>query len=1013
MSEPLLRGLMQLFAIIAKLDGVRTEERKVVEKFLTQQLNKEAINKYLVLFDEYASRQAKAKIELNIEADTYGERASVRDSSKMLLICNQINHELAQEQKVVVLVRLFELIVADGIITEQEAEFVKTVGEVFNIDHSELESIERFVCFPDSQKIDLSNLLAINGSAVDKSYLRKHLFVDGFVGQLIILRVPSVDSYLIRYKGGNEYLLNGSGLIDHQIYSLPSGSTIRGHKIKTIYFSDIEDSFQVLDAKATISFEVKRMSYRFPNGQTGLVDVSISEKSGHMIGLMGGSGAGKSTLMEVLNGNLSPFSGEVLINGLNIHQHKKKIEGIIGYVPQDDLLIEQLSVYDNLYYAAQLSFGNYSTEQIQELVNKTLQELGLAEISHLRIGSSIDKSISGGQRKRVNIGLELLRAPSVLFIDEPTSGLSSRDSENIMDLLKELSTRGKLVFVVIHQPSSDIFKMFDRLYILDKGGYPVYYGNPVDAVIYFKQIINQVNSNSAECAECGNVNSEQIFDIIETRVVNEFGRFTDQRKIAPEEWHRHFKEKTVLPISTLVSAIPNNPVQRASRAKQLFIYLKRDIQSKLGNLQYLLLILLTPPLLAVLLSYVCKHYVGEYVFRNNENVPVFIFMSIIVALFMGMIISAEEIYRDRRILKRERFLHLSWNSYIGAKLMALLMVSALQSAIFVWISHSILEVEGMLGTYWLILFLSAAFANLLGLNISSAFNSAVTIYILIPILLIPQLILGGIVITFDKINPRLNPSGGVPLMAEVMASRWAFEALALAQFRDNEFEKPYFELNKTMAEAEYRRTYLIPTLESKLRALEQVGQEEEKHQLWQLISTALKEEQAFSNIVFEANFPKGLPSSKQVESLRAHLEDLRKAYVRQFNRANREKDLLVAEQSTNHLDEYISRRNKYTNAILTNFLTNTRSEERIVILNNKILQRIYPVYQTPSAHQFKAHFFAPVKFVFGQAIDTFWADIGVLVLMCLLLYLLLYFKIAHHLVNLWQYRLDIISKLKQ
>src|SRR5690606_15110553 len=115
--------------------------------------------------------------------------------------------------------------------------------------------------------------------------------------------------------------------------------------------------------------------------------------------------------------------------------------------------------------------------------------------------------------KRLNIGLELLREPSVLYVDEPTSGLSSRDSENIMDLLKELSLKGKMVFVVIHQPSSDIFKMFDKLAIMDVGGYQIFYGNPVEAVVYFKRIIDTVDKEQGSCLECGNVNPEQIFNI--------------------------------------------------------------------------------------------------------------------------------------------------------------------------------------------------------------------------------------------------------------------------------------------------------------------------------------------------------------------------------------------------------------------------------------------------------------------------------------------------------------------
>ena len=185
----------------------------------------------------------------------------------------------------------------------------------------------------------------------------------------------------------------------------------------------------------------------------------------------------------------------MLINGIGIYSGDPGIEGIIGHVSQDDLLIEELSVYQNLYYNAKLCFDNYSEEQLVEVVETVLKNLGLFEIKDIQVGSPLNKKISGGQRKRLNIALELIREPAVLFLDEPTSGLSSRDSENILDLLKELSFKGKLIFVVIHQPSSDIFKMFDRLLILDTGGYLIFNGNPVDSIEYFKKKVGAADWN--------------------------------------------------------------------------------------------------------------------------------------------------------------------------------------------------------------------------------------------------------------------------------------------------------------------------------------------------------------------------------------------------------------------------------------------------------------------------------------------------------------------------------------
>jgi ABC-type multidrug transport system ATPase subunit len=185
---------------------------------------------------------------------------------------------------------------------------------------------------------------------------------------------------------------------------------------------------------------------------------------------MGGSGAGKSTLLGILNGQRRPDRGRVLVSGIDLHKEPERLEGVIGYVPQDDLLFEDLSVFDNLYFSACLSLANLNAAERTRRVDAVLTELNQIEIRDLKVGTPLNKTISGGQRKRLNIALELIREPSILFVDEPTSGLSSADSENVMGLLKAQAAKGRLVIAVIHQPFSRIFKMFDTLWVLDSRG---------------------------------------------------------------------------------------------------------------------------------------------------------------------------------------------------------------------------------------------------------------------------------------------------------------------------------------------------------------------------------------------------------------------------------------------------------------------------------------------------------------------------------------------------------------
>ena len=381
---------------------------------------------------------------------------------------------------------------------------------------------------------EAGNVIFIENYSVSLSILKKNVE---------ILKLEESGNYIAKYCGEEAIYINGQVIENNRVYFLAHGSSIRNKKLNPIYFSDISSKYRTQEETQRIDFIVNNLEYKFPAGNTGLHELNLADSSGNLIGIMGASGAGKSTLLSLLNGTLTPTSGSVKINNIDIHHQKEDLEGVIGHISQDDLLIEDLTVFENLFYNTKLCYDGLPEQIIVKKAIEMLKSLGLHEIKDLKVGSPLNKKISGGQRKRLNIALELIREPQVLFVDEPTSGLSSRDSENIMDLLKELALKGKLVFVVIHQPSSDIFKMFDNLLILDTGGFPIYYGNPVESVIYFKKAINHVSANESECHHCGNVNPEQIFNIIETKVVDEYGNITEERRIPPKTWNEVYREK--------------------------------------------------------------------------------------------------------------------------------------------------------------------------------------------------------------------------------------------------------------------------------------------------------------------------------------------------------------------------------------------------------------------------------------------------------------------------------------
>ena len=1002
MSETILKALMRLFAIIANVnkDGVSDTSRSIVESYLKQQLNQEKVTEYLNLFDEYLAfhhRSTKKK-----DGSFVKKRTSV-NSVKVLMICQQINEELQQEQKVLVLLLLLEFISYGAEITDKELDFVKTVSDIFNIDESDYLNSKAFILDSMKNVPVKGNILTINNKKKPIIPEFKHIENSKLNGQIFVLHIVCTNMFVFRYIGEDNLYLNGHIILLNRSYILTKGSTIRGSRINTIYYSDIEGVFLHSKIKSKVIFTAKDVEFRFKNSENGLHNFNFSEQGGELIGIMGGSGVGKSTLLNILNGNLTPQKGSITINGLDINKNKEKLSGVIGFVPQDDLLIEELTVYQNLYYNAKLCFDDFSETDLEKAVTKILEDLDLIEIKNLTVGDVLNKFISGGQRKRLNIALELIREPSVLFVDEPTSGLSSMDSEIVMDLLKQQALKGKLVIINIHQPSSDIYKMFDKLLILDRGGYLIYYGNPVEAVVYFKTMTNHVNALESECSSCGNVNPEQVLKIVESKVVDEYGKLTRTRKMSPEEWNQLYKENIEAKFSEKKGdeELPENRFKIPHKFKQFKIFSIRNILSKLTNKQYLLINFTEAPVLALILAFSIKYISGTaddsntYVFSENINIPIYMFMCIITAMFIGLTVSAEEIIKDRQLLKREKFLNLSRFSYINSKVLIMFALSAIQTISFIIVGNLIMGIKGMTFAYWLILFSTSCFANILGLNISSALNSVVTIYILIPFIIVPQLLFNGTTVRYENLNKFIGSHKFVPIMGDLMTSRWAYEAMAVNQFKNNKFDKNFFYYEKEKSNAAFKNSFLIPTLQTKIENCERnVAQNIEKEKTIKDLRIIKNEINLLvkQNKEHQFKFIDSLNinsfNNKISNAAQKYLRQEKKFYMRKFNNATDNIDFTYEELieklgGKNNLDKL---KNDYHNVCLDALLKNKQEIHKIYETNDRLLQMMDPIYKNPESNYGRAHFYAPVKNIFGLTIDTFWFDIIVIWLFVFVLY---------------------------
>ncbi len=966
MQQKLVEALLKLFAIVSAKGSMDEKEKMVVKEFLDRHFSKETANHYFQFF----------------------LKATEANDEDLKTLCENIATQLTSDQKLYLLANLIALIYADKVLDNEEIEVAHLAAEYLRIPSTYLDDLITMTVneFPAPATAEWL-VIGSNPNIQTKNFL----YEPGLRSLLTCAKFKNSHLIFLRTNRKDTVELNGETLRKDTLHILGPGAVLRFPNGESVYYSDLYKRLAAEEEGYTpIQFVVKDLFYRFPSGKVGIHPLSFSAESGELVAIMGASGAGKSTLLNLLNGTLQPTSGKVLLNGVDIHKEKEKIQGLIGAVYQDDLLFEDLTVFENLYYNAKLCFKDLTNQQIKERVEQTLQELGLYEIRHLKVGTPLNKKISGGQRKRLNIALELIREPAVLFLDEPTSGLSSRDSEIIIDLLKELTHKGKLIFVVVHQPSSELYKRFDKLLLLDQGGYPVFFGNPIEAIGYLRAQAHYAEAQQVQCEKCGNVNPEQIFTILEAPVLNEYGQPTGERKVPPEQWYERFKKYVPVALpSEYYTKLPQNRLKPPSPIKQAWIFFWRDLKTKLANRSYLLIALGEAPLLALILAFILRyHNISElaqqhYTFYYNDNIPVYLFVSVIVALFLGMSLSAEEILKDRKIRKREQFLNLNNHSYLISKIGVQWLFLATQMALFVAVSAWVLQLKELYFTHWLVLFITAIYASMIGLNISATLDSAVAIYISVPILLIPQIILGGAMVDFRRLNPVISRKDVVPIIGDLMGSRWAYEALAVAQFKENRYMKPLYNVYQKASDATYHLHFWLPLVEEQLQNI-QDGKAVE-HSLT-LLRNALKAMEArFSDIDLsfltqlypDKNYQQALP---QVEQL---LEQLKRYFQMRLRQANEAEQQLQPTLQPLKTD--------YHNKSLEDYLRARNDPDKIAILNNQIVQLMDPIFQIPrlenrSWWNYRMPMYAPYKPFAGQLYPTLHFNLIVLLGFAFLLY---------------------------
>jgi ABC transport system ATP-binding/permease protein len=631
---------------------------------------------------------------------------------------------------------------------------------------------------------------------------------------------------------------NGPVLVDgvpvRQTATLHDGSLIRlsGSQAVRCRFSE-----GFLDEERTLieSLQVEDLIHDFGRDSRALDHLNFEVKRGEMLCIIGPSGSGKSTLLSILSGQREPTRGKVKLNGIPLYERREQLVPFIAHMPQEEALNPQLTVREHLRHAVTIRRPALSLAEHERRVDSMLAELGLQSIARRRVGSPGEKTISGGERSRLNLGVDLGSRAEVFLFDEPISGLSSKDSEHVAETLRSLA-REKIVIASLHRPGAPVLRLFDKVLLLDGGGRLAYFGAPAGMVGYFRDACEELAISHPSVTAQAPLGADFVFDVLETPLSSIGGGSNTgaARRFPPSFWQERFESVNLMqslqlgsgPVSKLSELrqgerlpVPPKPTRRLRAVIAVFAtHFLRSLLSKLRNRGTIYSTFLEAPLLAALIAITLRSSPeGSYEFSTALHIPAYLFLSVTVAMFLGLTNSATEVLRDRPILRRERNCQPAAGSYVMAKFAALGLVAAVQCFVYLIVGNHFLEISGMLTYHWLWMTLTAWTGTGMALVVSSLVKTERAALTAVPLLLVPQMLLAGALVSYKEMNHGLfedasdyRDRGGVPVPAAIMPLRYAYEAMIVAQATRNPFEVERIRLQRRIDSARSKQEPMLP-----------------------------------------------------------------------------------------------------------------------------------------------------------------------------------------------------------
>lgn len=580
----------------------------------------------------------------------------------------------------------------------------------------------------------------------------------------------------------------------------------------------------VLDEESSVisSLNVQSLTRDFGRAGRVLDNIDFSLKRGEMACVLGPSGSGKSTLLSMLAGHLAPTFGEICYNDEKMSPAASELRRHVAYIPREDILDEAMTVGEHVYQASIARRPRLNHSDRMRRVLAILNFVGISHLTKRNVGRAGERTISDGERTRLNLGLDLTGTAEVFLIDEPISGLSSGDADKVIQTLENMAS-GRIVLCTLHRPAQSILNRFKKVMVLTSKGQMAFWGTPQEMALYFRKAAYDMGLMiPPEAIAAGG--ADYVFEVLEAS----YNSLKTSEQTVSELWqarferamHRTPKEKEL--VNNKARKIPRIPRRTPLELWKLFcLWSSRTYLARIRSRMGLYAVLLEGPVLALLIAGTLRAASETpYTYYKALHINEYLFLSLVLAMFFGLTDSACEILRDRALIKRESNYKLFIPGYLVAKTLVLTAIAGTQCALYLLVGNLILEINDMFWPHLGIMVLTAFVGISLSLMVSAFVRSDRTALNIVPLLLVPQILLAGALVRFEEMN-EYSPTvpeylipdkvenalsnlrhrvayqdetthniltKPVPLLAEFCPLRYAFEMMFVLQTSFNPWE---------------------------------------------------------------------------------------------------------------------------------------------------------------------------------------------------------------------------------